>query len=228
LQKLYTESNLYIIGGDRMKLIVISSSKNIENETKIVTELFEAGLETFHLRKNEMSTRAMKNYLSQIPSHFHNRIFIHSHFKLLLNFDLKGIHLTSKHKKNKWKTYLLVRLIQLKKPSLQITTSFKTLGELYQPKHDYNYDYVFLSPVFDSYISKFQSNFSEYSLKVALSKTPFKVIARGGITPSIKTKAKEIGFYGVAFYSWLWNTKNQVEEFEKITEDFLKHNIPIE
>ena len=38
-----------------MKLIVISSSKNIENEAKIVTKLFEAGLENFHLSKKKLS-----------------------------------------------------------------------------------------------------------------------------------------------------------------------------
>ena len=211
-----------------MQLIVISSSKVIENEAKILTELFEAGLEVLHLRKKNMSTHAMKRFLNQIPEHFHNRIFIHSHFSIALSYDIKGIHLTARHKKKKWKTYFLVKLIQLRRPSLQITTSFKTLGEVYQPTQDYNYDYVFLSPVFDSYSSKFQSGFSEFSLKAALSKASFKVVARGGITPEIIFKAKEIGFAGVAFYSFLWNTNDVLEQFRAISEKYTALHLPVE
>src|SRR5690349_18729349 len=141
----------------------MSSSSTIENEPQLVTRLFEAGLLSFHLTKSKISTRKMKEFIKQIPEHFHDRIVIHSHHNLMFNFNLKGIHLTSKHKSKKWRTLITIRLIQLKKPSLQITTSFKTLGELYEKKHEYKYDYVFLSPVFDNNTSKFQSGFSEYS-----------------------------------------------------------------
>jgi len=126
-----------------VNLIVISSSSIIENEPQLITRLFEAGLPSFHLRKNRMSTGKMKEFIKQIPKHFHDRITIHSHYNLMLYFNLKGVHITSQHKQKRFKTLFTIRLIQLKKPSLKITTSFKTLGELYDNKQQYNYDYVF-------------------------------------------------------------------------------------
>jgi thiamine-phosphate pyrophosphorylase len=211
-----------------MKLIVISSSSIIENEAQLITSLFEAGLKSFHLRKNKISTLRMKNIIRQIPKHFHDRITIHSHHNLAFDFNLKGIHLTSKHKKNKLKTLLTIRLLQLKKPSLEITTSFKTLGELYESKHQYNYDYVFLSPVFDSNTSKFQGGFSEYSLKAAIDKTRWNVIARGGINIQNIEQAPQVGFKGVAFYSALWTSPNPVLKFNKIINQFKELDIPID
>lgn len=53
-----------------MKLIVISDAGVLENEAVIVTKLFEAGLESFHLRKHKISTRKTKAFISAIPAHF--------------------------------------------------------------------------------------------------------------------------------------------------------------
>ncbi len=211
-----------------MKLIVISKSTAIENEAQIITQLFEAGLKSLHLRKNKMSTARMRELINQIPEHFHDRITIHSHHNLVFSFNLKGIHLTSKHKKTKLKTLLTIRLIQLKKPSLEITTSFKTLGELYEAKHQYNYDYVFLSPVFDSNTSRFQSGFPGYGLKTAIEKNQWNVIARGGINIANIEKANKIGFKGIAFYSSLWTAPDPIAKFNRIVNKFQELNISIE
>jgi thiamine-phosphate pyrophosphorylase len=211
-----------------MKLIVISSSTDIENEVQIVTQLFEAGMETFHIRKHRLSTRKMKEFIAAIPTHFHNRIVIHSHHKLARKFKLKGIHLTKSHKKKKWRTWLILKLIKLKNPDIILTTSYSTIGQILATKQDYDYDYVFLSPIFDNFNSKFQGGFTEHSLRSALQKSPLEIVARGGVDIVSIENAKRIGFAGLAFYSSLWKKKNPVEEFNKITEKFQELNIPIQ
>lgn len=211
-----------------MKLIIISSSKSIEDETKIVTQLFEAGLETFHLRKHNLSTRQMKEFIASIPVHFHDRIVIHSHHKLARKFNLKGIHLTKTHIKRKWRTWFLLRMIQLRNPGILITTSHSTIGQILANKQEYHYSYTFLSPIFDNFNSKFQGGFTEHSLKSALHKTSLQVVARGGIDITNIEKAKELGFAGVAFYSAIWKKKNPLEEFNAVVERFQELNIPIE
>jgi thiamine-phosphate pyrophosphorylase len=211
-----------------MKLIVISSSNPIENEEQIVTQLFEAGLETFHIRKHKLSTRRMKEFISAIPPHFHNRIVIHSHHKLARKFNLGGIHLTKSHKKKKWRTWLTLKLIRLKNPKIILSTSYSTIGQILSTKQDYDYNYVFLSPIFDNFNSKFQGGFTEHSLKSALQKTPLKIIARGGVDISAIEKAQRIGFNGLAFYSSVWQKKNPVDEFNKMVEKFQELSIPIE
>jgi thiamine-phosphate pyrophosphorylase len=203
-----------------MKLIIISSSSSIENETLIVTKLFEAGLETFHLRKHKLSMKKTKEFIKEIPAHFHNRIIIHSHHKLARKFSLKGIHLTKSHKKRKFQTWLSIKIIQLKNPSIIITTSFSNIGQLFETNHQYNYNYSFLSPIFDSLGSKFQGGFTEYSLKSAMQKTPMNIIARGGVDITAIEKAHNIGFKGLAFYSCIWKKKDPLKEFNIIIEKF--------
>lgn len=211
-----------------MKLIVISNSNELEDEARIVTKLFEAGLETFHIRKHKLSTKKMKEFISAIPTHFHNRIVIHSHHKLARAYNLQGIHLTKAHKKHKLRLWLNVRLIKLKNPNLVVTTSYNTIGQILSIEQERDYNYVFLSPIFDNFNSRFQGGFTEHSLRSALQKSPLKVIARGGIDLNSVEKAQAIGFEGIAFYSSLWRSKDPVKMFNEIVEKFEELKISIE
>lgn len=211
-----------------MKLIVISSSSEIENEAHIVTRLFEAGLETFHIRKHKLSTKKLKEFINAIPDHFHNRIIIHSHHKLARRYNLKGVHLTKSHKKRKWRLWLSLKLIRLKNPGIIITTSYNTIGQILAIRQDYDYAYVFLSPIFDNFNSRFQGGFTEHSLKSALQKSPLHIVARGGVDVDSIPNAERIGFYGIAFYSSLWRAKDPVKLFNEAVEKFEELKIPIE
>lgn len=211
-----------------MKLIVISSSNEIENEAQIITSLFEAGLDHFHLRKHKLSTKKTKELLKAIPTHFHNRIIIHSHHNLARTFNLRGIHLTKSHIKKKYKTWLTIKLIQLKNPDIIITTSFSNIGQLFEKNHRYEYNYVFLSPIFDSLNSKFQGGFTEHSLKSAIQKSDFNIVARGGVDINAIEKSNEIGFAGLAFYSSIWKKKDPLASFNSIVEKFQELKISIE
>jgi thiamine-phosphate pyrophosphorylase len=211
-----------------MKLIVISNSGILENEPAIVTKLFEAGLETFHLRKHKTSTKKTKDFINAIPKHFHNRIIIHSHHNLARLFNLKGIHLTKTHKKRKLRTWIMLKLIKLKNPAIIISTSYDNIGKLFEQQESYKYNYVFLSPIFESITSKFQGGYTTHSLKSALSKSEYKVIARGGVDINAIEKAHEIGFEGLAFYNSIWKRKDPVAEFNAIVEKFQELKIPIE
>jgi thiamine-phosphate pyrophosphorylase len=199
-----------------MELLVISPSKTSAIETKMVTELFEHGLEIFHLRKPSMTTKEMSAYISAIPAHFHSRIIIHSHHRLVKKFQLKGIHLTRQHLKRKFYTSLRVRLLQMRRPGIKVTTSFHKLANVYQNKK--NYDYVLLGTIFDSVSEKFNAGYNANSLKAALSKSLIPVVARGGTNVDNIATCKELGFAGMIFYSGIWKSENPVEAFCKIIE----------
>jgi len=211
-----------------MKLIVISSSTLMENEARLITRLFEMGLETFHLRKPKLSTKLTKELLNSIPKHFHNRIILHSHHNLARTYDVKGVHLTKLHKKKTWSTWYNLRIIKIKKPSIIITSSYNTIGNILEPANKYHFSYVFLSPIFDSLTSRFQGGFTEFSLKSALAKSKLKVIARGGVDSSCIERARDIGFDGIALYSHMWKAKDPVAEFNSVVEKFMELGIPIE
>lgn len=210
-----------------MKLILISSSTLLENEAQTITQLFEAGLESFHLRKPKSSSAKIKALLKEIPSHFHNRIVLHTHHKLARKFNVKGLHITKSHKRRKIKTWFNIRFIQLRRPKILLTTSFSSIGPLFD-KSAYHYDYVFLSPIFDSLGSKFQGGYTEHSLRSALAKTEFKVIARGGIDIHSIPKANELGFAGIGLYSSFWSKKDSLAEFNAYVNECNALKIPVE
>ncbi|MCK6648313.1 MAG: thiamine phosphate synthase, partial [Bacteroidia bacterium] len=141
---------------------------------------------------------------------------------------LKGIHITKTHKKKRFKTWLTTRLVQLRHPNILITTSYGNIGSMLDQQKEYNYDYAFLSPVFDSLTSKYQSGFTEHSIKSALSKAKEKIIARGGTSIDTIEKVKELGFDGMALYSSIWQKKDPVQEFNKVIEKCESLGIKIE
>ena len=199
-----------------MYLIVISPSKTTPAETKTVTELFEHGLQTFHLRKPSMSTKEMREYLERIPSHFHNRIVIHSHHQLAKKFALKGIHLTRQHLKRNFYFNFRVRLLKMRRPGIIVTTSFQKIASVYENKR--NYDYVLLGTIFDVVSDKFNAGYNQHSLHAALEKSTVPVIARGGTHAGNIQTCHELGFSGMIFYSGIWKKDDPVQEFCNITE----------
>ena len=211
-----------------MRLIVISSSRTVENETEIVTQFFESGLKTFHLRKRRFSRGKTKQFINSIPKMYHDRIVLHYHHTLARKYNLKGIHLSKSHKKKQLKTWLILKFLRFSNPNIEVSTSYNNIGQLLEPNRTYKYSYVFLSPVFDSLSSKFQSGFTENSLRTALEKSEYKVIARGGVDVEAIEKAHRIGFEGLAFYSAIWKKKDATTEFLRAIEKYKSSNISIE
>lgn len=193
-------------------IVIISSQKTVANEHETLRLLFENGLLSFHLRKPGYKKNQLKEYLDRVPSKYHNRIVLHSHHDLILKYNLQGIHFNSKNRKKSiktsWKKYRLRR----KKPSMTFSTSFHKLVniDVYAGK----YDYVFLSPIFDSISKKdYQSGFSKYSLDNAIKHSKYDVYALGGIDETKIHEILELGFSGAALYGHIWTNENPVQAF---------------
>lgn len=199
-----------------MKVIVIANPKDIRNEAAIVNSLFKAGLQRFHLRKPDYGTKEMRSYLENIEAVYHNRIIIHSHHFLMLEYNLAGIHLSEKNRvNNRVKTILMTRYLKMRLPNLSITTGYHTISAL--KADNYLYEYVFLSPVFDS-ISKigYRATFNEDSLQKVVHASSVKVIALGGVDEDKIEKAYQLGFSGVALLGSIWNAADPVNKFQHI------------
>jgi thiamine-phosphate pyrophosphorylase len=210
-----------------MKIVVISQTKIIEDEHKLVQQFFEAGLGTFHIRKPRLRTKELIEYLEKIPQQFHNRIIIHSHHNLAGKFNLQGVHYTRLHLESNFKNWWREKKLGFIKRKLIRTSSHNKLASLYD-ESDYNFDYVFLSPIFDSITGKYQSGFYEDAIKIAVQKTGKKIIARGGIDITRIEKVHELGLHGLALYSCLWNSKAPLEEFNKIMRRCKELGISVE
>ena len=198
-----------------MKIIVLSPQKSFDNEIEIVISLFEEGMNTYHLKKPHYSSKKIKSYLDKIPHEFHNRIVIHGHLGFALKYNLKGIHLSSKHKKLTIKNWFLLRRIKRKNPWITVSTSLISISDLELYKD--LYDYVFLSPIFDSITKNdYQSGFKEFSLSGATKRSNYKIVALGGVEVSKIERAIALGFWGCGFLGAIWGKENPLEFFKDI------------
>lgn len=199
-------------------VIVISNPTAITDEHAIIQQLFDEGLEIFHIRKKEFSENEMRTFIEQIPEKYLSRIVLHSHYHLAEEYNLKGIHVPVDFNS------------EASKRSLSV--SFHSLDEV--EKFNTKFDYGFLSPVFDS-ISKegYKSKFDFSELKTYLANRKVlnngtengHVIALGGIDEDKIDIVKELGFSGIALLGAIWQSENPVEKFKRIKEQWLKKEL---
>lgn len=210
-----------------LKLLVLSSAKDDPSEPMFISQFLEHGLDVFHLRKPDFSAKKIEDYIQQIPRRFWGNIVIHSHFHLAKKYNLLGIHPGKSKRRSWWFRNIRLPLLRFFNPRLQITTSFYHLSSLYEEK--FPYDYVFLSPIFDS-ISKsgYQSGFSHYNLPAAINKSQYKVMALGGIELDKLEFVKKCHFAGVVLSGVLWQNENKLEIFKAIRHKIIELNKDIE
>ncbi len=204
-----------------MKIVVISNPDNIKNEQYYITQLFEQGLQYFHLRKPNFPRYLLEEFIAEIPEKYHDRIILHSHYNLCLHYNFKGIHLTRKYKKKPVKTWFKILWLKVRRrKSLHVSMSSHTLKEAIKKSN--KYEYVFLSPIFKS-ISKenYKSKFSEIEIQDKLTQYDHNVIALGGIDLDKITITQKMGFKGVALLGSIWRSPDPVTAFIDIKNHIL-------
>jgi thiamine-phosphate pyrophosphorylase len=167
--------------------------------------LFGQGLKIFHLRKPGYTIDEMQNFLKAVQPRYLRRIMIHSNYELIGKYNLGGIHLSGDYLKKVSESTLKGIYSIARKKNLKVSTSIHRLEEL--NNLSFNYDYVFLSPVFDS-ISKpgYLGTLSHQEISESLKHKKIKteVIGLGGIDQTTLGKAMEMNFDGVALLGALW------------------------
>ena len=199
-----------------MKLIVITEPTFFVEEDKIITALFEEGLDILHIRKPETAAMYLERLLTLIPVKYHKNIVTHEHFYLKEEFNLMGIHLNARNPQEPFEY------------SGHISCSCHSIKEVKEEKD--SYDYVFMSPIFDS-ISKvgYNSAYTPEELRQAAKDGIIdkNVMALGGINPDNILQIKDYGFGGAVILGDLWNKfdacndqnyRTVIEHFKKLKE----------
>ena len=210
-----------------MKLVVITPSKRLDTEIACVIQMFEAGLETLHVRKNHFSTKELEEYIKEIPAHFHDRIIIHSHHKLALKYNLKGFHFTETHFKKKFKLWWNTKMIYIRKPKLTKSISYKRVEQLYL-EDKVRTDYCFLGTMFHNVSGELYSGFYPEVVDAALQKSGKKIYARGGINEKSVELAYKLGFHGIALYGHLWKSDTPFQKYINFIRFCKEKNIPLD
>lgn len=200
-----------------MILTILSDSGENQEELELINFFFENGLDIYHLRKRNFSRADMTTFLDKIPKEYHSKIVIHSHYSLALKYKLLGIHISRKKRKSKYAEWFKTRYYKLKNPKISISTSYSQLTNFEDKKS--SYDYVFLSPIFDTISNaSYGSHFNLKLIELLLAKTPEKVIALGGVNASKIEKLESLGFYGVAVSGAIWESNDPKKTFLEIKQ----------
>jgi thiamine-phosphate pyrophosphorylase len=172
-------------------------------EDKILTTLFEEGMDNLHLYKPGSEPVYSERLLTLLPEDYYKKITVHDHFYLREEFGLKGIHLNTAN----------AELPYGYKGHFSYTCH--NIEELHDVKK--KADYVFLKTVFDS-----QSNPNDKqtltseelynaSKKGLIDK---HVYAMGGINLDNIRQMRDLGFGGVVICGDLWNRFNIHQELD--------------
>ena len=181
-----------------MKLILLTCPDFFVEEDKILSTLFDEGLDVLHLRKPNSEPVYCERLLTLIPADYHNRIVAHDHFYLRDEFDLQGIHLSRRH------------------PEVPqgyqgpVTRTCYSLEEVERYKSES--EYVFLRNIFDSISEPIdnKASFTKEMLHEAYDKhlIDSNVMAEGGVSLENVDKIREMGFGGVVVRGDLWQRFN--------------------
>lgn len=186
--------------------IAITPVEIFEEEVAFISTILDAGWDYVHLRHPEASIDEMRLLIGSIDSKYHNRLKLHDNFELVEEYKLGGVHLNRRNS------------IAPNNFNDSISKSCHSLDEI---EATYNFDYITLSPIFDS-ISKegYNASFSDEQLKRL--KYNDKAVALGGITPQTATKLNEYEFIGYAVLGYLFSSpdittlEKRLNEFETI------------
>jgi len=187
-----------------MRLIVITSSEQVEYESEKINDLFGAGMEILHIRKPDFSKKEYTGLLDGIKQKYLHRVKIHEFFELTEKYNLLGVHLNIRNPN------------YTGKKEINISKSVHSIEELETISI---YDYVFLSPIFDSISKKgYFSNFTDETLLSASAngKINQKVIALGGINQQTLPLLKKYTFGGAAVLGNIWETEEVVKIFFRL------------
>lgn len=191
-------------------LILLSSEKKLENESRYCNLLFEKGLQCLHLRKPDDSKTQVRTFLSEIETKHIGKVVLHQYHDLANDFRVKGIHFTEKAKELP-KAELKKLVEENKALGFSISGSFHSLSDT----ENYDFDYYFLSPVFNS-ISKANYKGQYYNV----SQSTKRIIALGGVQSNNIKQAFELGFSGVAALGSIWQNENPLQAFQKLKSAF--------
>ncbi|MBL7690771.1 MAG: thiamine phosphate synthase [Flavipsychrobacter sp.] len=195
-----------------MQIVLLTPENEMPHETGIANSLFAAGLQRLHLRKYGASEAQLTQYISAIHPQFRQRIVIHSHFHLLHDLGLGGIHLNTATRLSPTLSSITHGI-----PAEVTSTSFHSWQEI--TDNTIHYRYVFISPVFNS-ISKpgYLAGIDRTQLPTVKAQQKAAgiapaIYALGGIDHTNISTLKNEGFDGAALLGSIWQAQDPLQAF---------------
>eukprot|EP00884_Botryococcus_braunii_P002940 jgi/Botrbrau1/12647/Bobra.67_1s0013.1 len=190
-----------------MKLVLFTSPGTVDNEAIVIDNILRRGCETLHLRKPSLRLKEYEEAIQCIDSPLHSRLVLHSHHHLSLKYKVKGLHFPERIRPEPPPSRMA---------NQTISTSFHRMEEVLELKQ-HSWDYVFLSPIFNSISKKgYTGAFDEMALLEGICKSAVPVIALGGITKDNLSTVAEYGFEGAAVLGSVWEAPDPEAAFVEL------------
>jgi thiamine-phosphate pyrophosphorylase len=191
-----------------MELIVISDPAFFADEALLINQMFDLGLQCFHLRKPDADKERMRKLIEEINDRHYAKISLHQHHDIAAEYGIKRLHYREQERKT------IKGIHKLREAGYAISTSLHEIKEI---RNVSICDYVFFSPVFDSISKKgYISNIAD-DFYLSEDNKSTKVIALGGIDRTNVARVREMNFDGAAVLGAIWSDKiNAIEEFKQI------------
>ncbi len=199
-----------------MDLIVFTAPKNFKGEAELLNFFLQDNFLTLHVRKPNFSDDDLRLFLAKIHEKYHSQLIIHQSIHLLSEYNLKGFHCTRDFLSKSGKS-----ILELKEryPNKSFSKSCHSLEELTAIS---GFNYVFLSPFFDSISKKdYHSKFDLKEVTKVLKTNTYKIVALGGVSSSNIKKIQECRFNGIGVLGSIWNSLEPKIEYEKIKKAIL-------
>ena len=196
-----------------MKLALMTQPTFFVEEDKILTSLFDEGLEILHLFKPDSEPVFSERLLSLLSDEYYKRIMVHTNFYLKEEYKLRGIHIEDE------------TTPAPKGYKGHISRTCTHLDQLKEAKR--NSDYVLLKYIFDSQTESDQkATFNLEDLKEASRRGLIDrhVYALGGMNIDNVKIARDLGFGGIVISGDIWNRFNihQELEYQALIDHFVK------
>lgn len=197
-----------------MKLVIMTQPTFFVEEDKILTALFDEGMDNLHLYKPGAPPMYSERLLSLLPESMYSRITVHENYYLKNEYGLAGIHLDSEDKEPP---------VDYKGKYSRTCYNVDNLGTIKKKS-----EYVFLYGVFGKqqgdnvHSCLTRAQLEDLSRQGLIDK---RVYACGGLSLDNVREAKELGFGGVVVCEALWNKfdihneldyKELISHFEKL------------
>jgi thiamine-phosphate pyrophosphorylase len=198
------------------QLVLLTAPSAQPDEPRVLADLLAQGLSRLHLRKPGWSAAQLEALIQALPPPCYARIVLHAYPELVRQYRLGGLHLTGSQRAASKRPPRLL-------PGQTLSTSFHALAEIARSRR--RYDYVFLSPIFDS-ISKegYARNFDLGDLRrffqAQAARPGYRppVLALGGIEAPTIDLVRQVGFAGAAVLGAVWQAADPVAAWQRVAQ----------
>ncbi|THV62855.1 thiamine phosphate synthase [Chryseobacterium candidae] len=187
-------------------ILVITPELIVQNETNLINQMFQEGLDLLHIRKPWLSRNEMIEFITQIDKTFYSQLVLHTHYDLGKEFTISRFHFREiDRKEGTYKTFAEENMIST---SVHDIATYNTLEK--------EWEYAFISPFFPSISKKGYGLNSTIKEEIKhRNNQDAKLIALGGINQDNIHEVFEAGADGVALLGAVWESEEPLKVFKK-------------